>query len=133
MHRVSEGEAAVPYYVMRDHRSLEAWQEARLVVLGTIQLSRVNWKPYAAALVGQLQRASLSVQLNIAEGYAYANSPSFTRHLAIAYGSAVETGELLEVALDAHVISAEVVRPLLARNQRSQRLLLGLLKWRRRQ
>jgi hypothetical protein len=43
------------------------------------------------------------------------------------------TGELLEIALDAHVISAEVVRPLLARNQRSQRLLLGLLKWRRRQ
>jgi four helix bundle protein len=75
----------------------------------------------------------LSVQLNIAEGYAYANSPSFTRHLAIAYGSAVETGELLEIALDAEVVSAEVVRPLLTRNQRSQRLLLGLLKWRRRQ
>ena len=118
---------------MRDHRSLEAWQEARLVVLGTIQLSRVSWKPYAAALFGQLQRASLSVQLNIAEGYAYANSPSFTRHLAIAYGSAVEPGELLEIALDADVVSAEVVRPLLTRNQRSQRLLLGLLKWRRRQ
>jgi four helix bundle protein len=52
----------------------------------------------------QLQRASLSVQLNIAEGYAFGDSPSFTRHLAIAYGSAVETGELLEVALEAHVI-----------------------------
>jgi four helix bundle protein len=82
MNQVSE--AAVPYYVMRDHRSLEAWQEARLVVLGTIQLSRDSWRPDAAALFGQLQRASLSVQLNIAEGYAYANSPSFTRHLAIA-------------------------------------------------
>jgi four helix bundle protein len=118
---------------MRDHRSLEAWQEARLVVLGTIQLSRVCWKSYASALFGQLQRASLSVQLNIAEGYAYANSPTFTRHLAIAYGSAVETGELLEIALDTNVGSAELVRPLLARNQRCQRLLLGLLKWRRRQ
>src|SRR5215208_2300001 len=118
---------------MRDHRSLEAWQEARLVVLGAIQLSRLSWKPYAAAVFGQLQRASLSVQLNIAEGYAYANSASFTRHLAIAYGSAVETGELLEIALDAEVASADVVRPLLARNRRSQRLLLSLLKWRRKQ
>ena len=71
------------------------------------------------------------MQLNIAEGYAYADSPSFTRHLAIAYGSAVETGELLELALDAEVVAAEVVRQLLARNQRSQRLLLGLLKSRR--
>ncbi|MGZ8398277.1 MAG: four helix bundle protein [Gemmatimonadales bacterium] len=117
---------------MRDHRSLEAWQEARTVVLGTLSLCRDSWKPYAAALFAQLQRAALSVQLNIAEGYAYGKSPSFTRHLAIAYGSAVETGELLEMALDAKLAPAEVVQPLLTRNQRSQRLLLGLLKWRRR-
>jgi four helix bundle protein len=116
---------------MRDHRSLEAWQEARAVVLGTLELARSSWKPYAAALFSQLQRASLSVQLNIAEGYAYANSPSFTRHLAIAYGSAVETGELLEIALQAELIAVPVGKQLLSRNQRSQRLLLGLLKWRR--
>ena len=65
---------------------------------------RTNWKPYAAALFSQLQRASLSVQLNIAEGYAYADSPCFTRHLSIAYGSAVETGDLLEIALEAKVL-----------------------------
>jgi four helix bundle protein len=116
---------------MRDHRSLEAWQEARAVVLGTLAMARNNWKPYAAALFSQLQRASLSVQLNIAEGYAYAKSPSFTRHLAIAYGSAVETGELLEIALDAELVPQSVGKQLLDRNQRSQRLLLGLLKWRR--
>jgi four helix bundle protein len=116
---------------MRDHRSLQAWQEARAVVLGVLKVSRSDWKAYAAALFSQLQRASLSVQLNIAEGYAYANSPTFTRHLSIAYGSAVETGELLEIALDAQVISAGVAKQLLTHNRRSQRLLLGLLKWRR--
>jgi four helix bundle protein len=116
---------------MRDHRSLEAWLAARAVVLGTLELARSSWKPYAAAVFSQLQRASLSVQLNIAEGYAYANSPSFTRHLAIAYGSAVETGELLEIALDAQLVPATVGKQLLTHNQRSQRLLLGLLKWRR--
>jgi four helix bundle protein len=101
------------------------------VVLGTLEVARSNWKPYAAALFAQLQRASLSVQLNIAEGYAYGNTPSFTRHLAIAYGSAVETGEMLEIALDAQLVTAAIGKQLLARNQRSQRLLLGLLKWRR--
>ena len=113
---------------MRDHRSLHAWQEARTVVLGTIQLARDSWKPYASALFAQLQRSSLSVQLNIAEGYAYGESPSFRRHLAIAYGSAVETGELLEVALDAAIVAADVGNPLLVHNRRSQRLLLGMLK-----
>src|SRR3954452_12551633 len=118
---------------MRDHRSLHAWQEARAVVLGTIELSRTSWKPYASALFSQLQRASLSVQLNIAEGYAYGESPSFKRHLAIAYGSAVETGELLEIALEANIITGELGTPLLTRNRRSQRLLLGMLRRKRSQ
>jgi four helix bundle protein len=113
---------------VRDHRSLHAWQEARGVVLGVIELARTSWKPYASALFTQLQRASLSVQLNIAEGYSFGRSPSFRRHLAIAYGSAVETGELLEIALDADLVTREHGNHLLCRNRRSQRLILGLLK-----
>src|SRR3954466_7946652 len=116
---------------VRDHRSLLAWQEARGVVLGVVELARTSWKPYAAALFAQLQRASLSVQLNIAEGYAYGDSRSYTRHLAIAYGSAVETSELLEVGIDANVVAAEIGNHLLNRNQRSQRLLLGMLRRRK--
>jgi four helix bundle protein len=116
---------------MRDHRSLEAWREARTVVLATLAISQRDWKPYASALFSQLQRASLSVQLNIAEGYAYADSPSFTRHLRIAYGSSVETGELLEIALEAKIIPENPGQSLLEHNRRNQRLLLGLLKWRK--
>ncbi len=98
------------------------------MVLGTLELTRTSWKPYASALFSQLQRASLSVQLNIAEGYSYGESRSYTRHLAIAYGSAVETGELLEIALDANIVTSEVGNHLLHRNRRSQRLLLGMLR-----
>ena len=107
---------------------MHAWQEARGVVLGVIHLACTCWKPYAAAVFSQLQRASLSVQLNIAEGYAFGESPTFRRHLAIAYGSAIETGELLEVALDSKVIPRNLGSHLLSRNQRSQRLLLGMLR-----
>jgi four helix bundle protein len=113
---------------MRDHRSLLAWQEARAVVLGVIHLARSSWQPWASAIFSQLQRSSLSVQLNIAEGYAYVKTPSFQRHLTITYGSAVETGELLEIALDAQVVTPETGNPLVVRNHRSQRLLLGMLK-----
>ena len=52
---------------MRDHKSLLAWQEARKVVQAVFEGSRTCWKPYAAAVFAQLQRACLSVQLNIAE------------------------------------------------------------------
>ncbi|MFL5403007.1 MAG: four helix bundle protein [Gemmatimonadales bacterium] len=111
---------------MRDHHSLYAWQEARVVAIGVIQLARSDWKPWASALFLQLQRSSLSVQLNIAEGYAYGATPTFRRHLTIAYGSAVETGELLDLAPDAQIVAADSINQLLTHNHRSQRLLLGM-------
>jgi four helix bundle protein len=116
---------------VRDHTSLHAWQEARATSVGVIRLARSSWKPYAAALFNQLQRASLSVQLNIAEGYTLGDSPTFTRHLGIAYGSAVETGELLQLALDAEIAEPENLKALLKQARRTERLLLGMLKQRR--
>jgi four helix bundle protein len=116
---------------MRDHTSLRAWQEAHAISIEVIKLSRSSWKPYAAALFSQLQRASLSVQLNIAEGYTFGESPTFTRHLGIAYGSAVETGELLRLALESGVLEETPLKPLLQRIQETERILLGLLKERR--
>jgi len=47
----------------------------------------------ASALFAQLQRASLSVELNIAEGYSFGPSRTYTRHFGVAYGSAVEGGD----------------------------------------
>jgi four helix bundle protein len=116
---------------MRDHTSLHAWQEARATSIGVIKLCRFFWKPYAAALFSQLQRASLSIQLNIAEGYTFGESRTFTRHPAIAYGSAVETSELLRLSLEAEIVDAALIEPLLKRTQRAERLLLGMLKKRR--
>ena len=97
-----------------------------------IRLCKLSWKPYAAALFGQLQRSSLSVQLNIAEGYTFGESPTFTRHLGIAYGSAVETGELLRLAAEAGVVEERLLKPLLKRTKEAEHILLGLLKQRRR-
>jgi four helix bundle protein len=116
---------------MRDHTSLGAWQGAHAVSVEVIRLCKSSWKPYAAALFGQLQRSSLSVQLNIAEGYTFGDSPTFTRHLGIAYGSAVETGELLRLLVETQVMKEEIVKPLLERNTETAHILLGLLKRRR--
>ena len=117
---------------MRDHTSLHAWQEAHAVTLLVIRVAQTAWKPYGSALFYQLQRAALSVQLNIAEGYTFGDSPTFTRHLAVAYGSAVETGELVRLLGDAGLVDPTVLIELRERNARCQRLILGLLKRRRR-
>ncbi len=113
---------------MRDHKSIFAWQEANKVAEAVLDGARTNWKPFAAAVFTQLQRASLSVQLNIAVGYALRSSRRFRNHLEIAYGSAVETGELLELAIRKHLLPDERSQQALASCQRCQRLLLGLIK-----
>jgi len=116
---------------MRDHTSLHAWQEANAVTLLVIRLLQTAWKPYGSALFYQLQRAALSVQLNIAEGYTFGDSPSYTKYLGVAYGSAVEAGEILRILSDSGIVDPSTIAEIRLRNARSQRLILGLLKRRR--
>ena len=80
------------------------------------------------AFLEQLCRAALSVQLNIAEGYALGTRPQFRRHLAIAFGSVVEVDELLTTSLEEHLIEAELGALALTECRRAKRRLLGLLK-----
>ena len=110
------------------HQSLKAWIEARKVSRAAIQAARDFWQPWAAALFAQLQRSALSIQLNIAEGFALADYGRFGNHLAIAYGSAVETGDLLELAIDEEIVPRQFGACALQHCRNSERLLLGLLK-----
>src|SRR6185437_15250446 len=89
---------------MRDHKSLIAWQRSREVGLAVLRIARRHWQPWAGAMFAQLQRASLSVQLNIAEGYALRSKPRLRNHLVVAYGSAMETVELLQMIRDSECV-----------------------------
>ena len=86
------------------HRSLKAWIEAKEVSKSAYRAARHHWTPDAAAMFAQLQRSALSIQLNIAEGFALADLGRFGNHLAVAYGSAVETGDLLELMLEEGIL-----------------------------
>jgi four helix bundle protein len=96
--------------------------------LATLDASRDHWKPYAAPVFLQLQRAALSVQLNIAEGYALGSRKGFASHLRIAYGSAVETRDLLDIAVEKALLPEALAIKSTEDNTRCQRLLVGLMK-----
>jgi four helix bundle protein len=93
-----------------------------------VRLSRDHWRPWAGAILHQLQRSSLSVQLNIAEGHALRSRSRFRNHLIIAYGSAVETVELLELAVDTDCWTEATCYETLAMAIESRALLLGLIR-----
>lgn len=113
---------------MRDHKSLLAWQEARAVALTVLRIGDKYWRPSLGSAFHQLYRSSLSAQLNIAEGYAFGSSPTFKRHLAIAYGSAVETTDLLEDLRDSELLPADIFTDLILQSRRTQALVRGLQK-----
>ncbi|HKP29804.1 MAG TPA: four helix bundle protein [Gemmatimonadales bacterium] len=79
-------------------------------------------------MFSQVQRSSLSVQLNIAEGYALWYPRQRHRHLRIAYGSAVETVEVLELLRELKAVKAASIDELIATERRVCRMLVAWLK-----
>jgi four helix bundle protein len=113
---------------MKSHRSLLAWQKAHELTHVVLRLSSKSWKPQCAAVFSQLQKSSLSIQLNIAEGYGFTASPTWRRHLRIAYGSAIESEDLLMVLHEHNVCDPQTGEAAVALCRETQRLLFGLMR-----
>ena len=76
----------------------------------------------------QIQRSSISISNNIAEGYARHSDKAFRNFLMIAKGSATETESMLEVAKRLRYLTDERAESLLAQLSEIHRLINGFLK-----
>src|SRR5438874_853005 len=79
---------------------LIAWQKARVLTRNVYLATRSGALSKDYGLSGQVQRASVSVMSNIAEGYERASRPEFHQFLVVAKGSCGEVRSQLYVALD---------------------------------
>ncbi|HEV8122712.1 MAG TPA: four helix bundle protein [Gemmatimonadales bacterium] len=79
-------------------------------------------------MFAQLQRSSLSAQINISEGYAFGPSGKVKYPYAIAYASAVETDDLLDLLLELSLADQPTVEKALGSCRKSQQLMMGLMK-----
>jgi four helix bundle protein len=110
------------------YRSLVAWQRARELSLLTLEACSTAYHPRAVALLDQLRRAALSVELNIVEGYALGTRPQFIRHIRIAIGSAAEAQCANELARKLKFLPDPVTEKLEQWLDESLACLHGLLK-----
>ncbi len=109
-----------------DHEKLVAYQES-IVFCGWVGelLSSINTK---LAAKDQLDRASTSIPLNIAEGNGKFSDADRSRYLEIARGSALECAACLDVMVVRKVLTADAAFAEKERLARIVGMLLGLLK-----
>ena len=95
-----------PYF---DHEKLKVYQSAiRFVTWSTDLLAEITAK---AAAKDQLDRASTSVALNIAEGNGKFAIRDRCRFLEIARGSALECAACLDVLVAKRLVEESTIRP----------------------
>src|SRR5436190_9030082 len=109
-----------------DHEKLDVYQEA-IASCGWVGefLTVISAK---AAAKDQLDRASTSIPLNIAEGNGKFSAKDRARFLEMARGSALECAACLDVLLGRKLASDEQVVPAKDRLARIVQMLIGLLR-----
>ena len=109
-----------------DHEKLDVYQES-IAFCGWVGdlLPQITAK---AAAKDQLDRASTSIPLNIAEGNGKFSDADRSRFLEIARGSALECAACLDVLVARKHITASEVEPQKEHLVRIVNMLMGLLK-----
>jgi four helix bundle protein len=85
---------------LKAFRKLIVWQRAHELTLMIYKASEKFPKHEMFGLTSQTRRSAVSVEANIAEGYALGTTPNYLRHLNISVGSLAETESHIEIAHD---------------------------------
>lgn len=83
---------------MRDFRKLQIWKDVVELVISTYKLAQLLPSTEKFELASQIQRAVVSVSINIAEGCSRNSDIEFKRFLEIAIGSTFELETQLMIA-----------------------------------
>ena len=105
---------------------LIAWQKARELAKSIYLVTRRDVFAKDFGLSGQIQRASVSVMSNIAEGFERGSSADFHRFLVVAKASCAEVRAQLYLALDIGYIDEAEFKLLRAQAEEVARLIGGL-------
>ena len=105
---------------------LIAWQEARVLVKMVYKITSDGALAKDFGMRNQMQRASVSVMANIAEGFDCESTAEFARFLGIARRSAVEVQSLLYAALDVEHIKQDVFKSHYEQAKKCKALIGGL-------
>ena len=108
---------------------IKAWQAGRKLTKAVYQMSSAGQFSRDYGLRDQIQRASVSVMANIAEGYDSLSNREFMRFLGYALRSATEVQSHLYVALDQDYASQDQFNAIYQQAIEVKSLLHGFLRY----
>jgi four helix bundle protein len=108
---------------------IESWQKARELTKMVYVLSARQGFSRDFGLKDQIQRASVSIMANIAEGFDSGSGKSFISFLNYAYRSASEVQSLAYVALDCRYLDASDFQACIDQAGTTKQLIGGLIKY----
>ena len=111
---------------------IEAWQCARELTRQVYRVTGSGCFSRDFGLRDQIQRASVSVMANIAEGFERDGKGEFLQFLSVAKGSAGEVRAHLYVAPDQQYIDQATFNQLSSLAVRTSKMIYGLMQYLRR-
>ncbi|HEY0874360.1 MAG TPA: four helix bundle protein [Vicinamibacterales bacterium] len=106
-------------------RDLKVWQLGMDLAVEVYSATRIFPASERFGLCSQMQRASVSIPSNVAEGHARREG-AYLNHVKIALGSQAELGTEVELALRLGYLSSEKAESLVSDIDRVRQLLFGL-------
>jgi four helix bundle protein len=112
----------------RSYRDLQVWQKAMELVVECYRATSAFPKSEIYGLTSQLQRSTVSIPANIAEGQGRQHTTEFIQHLSIAYGSLMELETHILIGQRLNYMRNDDAERLLDQSGEAGRLLNGLLR-----
>ena len=114
---------------IENFEDIEAWQEARSLTNTIYNFTTDGEFSKDYGLRDQIQRASVSIMANIAEGFDSNTNKSFVNFLGYALRSATEVQSHLYVALDQNYITKEEFKKIYNKTKEVKKLISGFKRY----
>ena len=112
---------------MRKYKEFKVWQLGMDIVNSTYDFTKTLPFSERFGLISQIQRASVSIPANIAEGCSRTSEKDFKRFLEISLGSAFEIETLIQITVNTRLAKANEMQPIFRNLTEEQKMLNGLI------
>ena len=113
---------------IESYRDLNIWKLGKEIVLDAYKITKSFPEFEKFGLAVQMQRASISIPSNIAEGFNRFQNKEYRRFLYIALGSCAELETQVEISWDLKYIDQQMKDVLLDKIDHESKMITNLIK-----